>query len=70
VCTDFFKDKVDGFLSLSGGRVGGSPQRGNNFGNLARGAAPGRGAPARGGDPSRRAALRRVRRRQPAGRAL
>jgi len=23
VCTDFFKDKVDGFLSLSGGRVGG-----------------------------------------------
>ncbi|HEY0436856.1 MAG TPA: hypothetical protein VGC92_09460 [Phenylobacterium sp.] len=24
VCTDFFKDKVDGFLSLSGGRVGGA----------------------------------------------
>jgi len=23
VCSDFFKDKVDGFLSLSGGRVGG-----------------------------------------------
>jgi hypothetical protein len=26
VCSDYFKDKVDGFLSLSGGRVG-SPQR-------------------------------------------
>jgi hypothetical protein len=35
VCTEFFKTKVDGFLSLSGGRVGGSPQRGSNFGNLA-----------------------------------
>src|SRR5579872_7415521 len=27
--TDFFKDKVDGFLSLSGGRIGGSPGRGD-----------------------------------------
>lgn len=27
VCSDFFKDKVDGFLSLSGGRVGGAPPR-------------------------------------------
>ena len=27
VCTDFFADKVDGFLSLSGGRLGGSPGR-------------------------------------------
>jgi pimeloyl-ACP methyl ester carboxylesterase len=27
VCSDFFKDKVDGFLSLSGGRIGGSPPR-------------------------------------------
>src|SRR5262245_56566675 len=26
VCTDFFKDKVDGFLSLSGGRVGSAPR--------------------------------------------
>lgn len=24
VCTDYFKDKVDGFLSISGGRIGGS----------------------------------------------
>ena len=27
VCSDFFKDRVDGFLSLSGGRLGGAPQR-------------------------------------------
>ena len=41
--TDFFKDKVDGFLSLSGGRIGGSPGRGD-FSNLAgRGPAPGAG---------------------------
>jgi hypothetical protein len=32
VCTDFFKDKIDGFLSLSGGRIGGSPSRGESFG--------------------------------------
>ncbi len=49
--TDFFKSKVDGFLSLSGGRVGGSPGRGN-FSNLAaRGPAPGGGG-APGGGPS------------------
>lgn len=27
VCSDFFKTRVDGFLSLSGGRVGGQPGR-------------------------------------------
>ena len=27
VCTDFFKTRVDGFLSLSGGRLGGAPGR-------------------------------------------
>ena len=27
VCTDFFRARVDGFLSLSGGRVGGAPER-------------------------------------------
>jgi poly(3-hydroxybutyrate) depolymerase len=44
--TDFFKNKVDGFLSLSGGRIGGSPGRGDFSGMTAgRGAAPGgRGA--------------------------
>jgi len=31
--TDFFKQRVDGFLSLSGGRLGGNPGRGS-FGNL------------------------------------
>jgi len=37
--TDYFKDKVDGFLSLSGGRLGGSPGRGN-FAGMARGTTP------------------------------
>ncbi len=32
--TDFFKQRVDGFLSLSGGRLGANPGRGN-FSNLA-----------------------------------
>ena len=32
VRTDFFKDKVDGWLSLSGGRLGGSPGRATSFG--------------------------------------
>lgn len=42
--TDFFKQRVDGWLSLSGGRLGGNPGRGS-FGNLGRGPAPaGRGA--------------------------
>ncbi len=30
--TEFFKDKVDGFLSLSGGRIGGAPGRGDMSG--------------------------------------
>jgi hypothetical protein len=42
VRTDFFKDRVDGWLSLSGGRLGGSPGRGN-FGTLLRGGPPGAG---------------------------
>ena len=41
VCTDFFKSKVDGFLSLSGGRLGGAPER-----------APGAGRPAPSGQPA------------------
>jgi hypothetical protein len=32
VRTDFFRDKVDGWLSLSGGRLGGSPGRAGTFG--------------------------------------
>ncbi len=40
--TDFFKDKVDGWLSLSGGRLGGNPGRGATFapGPVAGSAAP------------------------------
>ena len=40
VCTDFFEDKVDGLLSLSGGRLGGSPER-----------APDAGRPIQADDP-------------------
>jgi hypothetical protein len=32
VRTDFFKDRVDGWLSLSGGRLGGNPGRASSFG--------------------------------------
>ena len=48
ICSDFFKTKVDGFLSLSGGRVGGQAGRAAGFGvPPAAGAAPrGRGAAA------------------------
>lgn len=37
--TEFFKDKVDGFLSLSGGRLGGNPGRGATFSPTSGGAA-------------------------------
>ncbi|HXU08017.1 MAG TPA: alpha/beta hydrolase [Blastocatellia bacterium] len=49
VRTDFFKDKVDGWLSLSGGRLGGNPGRGATFAPSGPppGAAPGAAAPAR-----------------------
>ncbi len=47
--TDFFKQRVDGWLSLSGGRLGANPGRGN-FSNLtARGPAPAAATGARGG---------------------
>ncbi len=45
VRTDFFKDKVDGWLSLSGGRLGGNPGRAASFG-VRPPAAPSPGAPA------------------------
>jgi poly(3-hydroxybutyrate) depolymerase len=38
--TDFFKDKVDGWLSLSGGRLGGNPGRASFGPPRATGAAP------------------------------
>jgi hypothetical protein len=46
VCSDFFKTKVDGFLSLSGGRIGGQAGRAANFGvpPASGAAATGRGA--------------------------
>ena len=45
VRTDYFKDKVDGWLSLSGGRLGNNPGRGNFTGMAGPGgAAAGRGA--------------------------
>jgi pimeloyl-ACP methyl ester carboxylesterase len=40
VRTDFFKDRVDGWLSLSGGRLGGNPGRAGSFG-AGRAATPG-----------------------------
>jgi pimeloyl-ACP methyl ester carboxylesterase len=54
VCSDFFRTKVDGFLSLSGGRVGGQAGRAANFGvppargatETGRGTAPAAGLPA------------------------
>jgi len=48
VRTDFFKAKVDGWLSLSGGRLGGNPGRGD-FSTMFRGAAPGTGRAAAAG---------------------
>ncbi len=73
VRTDFFKDKVDGWLSLSGGRLGGNPGRGATFaptgapGAAAAGAAPARGAAPAGatgaapaGAPPGMAALREL----------
>jgi hypothetical protein len=46
VRTDFFKQRVDGWLSLSGGRLGGSPGRSPNWGPPR---APGAPAPTSGG---------------------
>jgi len=53
ICSDFFRTKVDGFLSLSGGRVGGQAGRAANFGipAAAGAAAAGRGAPPAGLPP-------------------
>ncbi len=53
VRTDFFKDKVDGWLSLSGGRLGGNPGRSATFSPVGAGApsagAASAGAPGRPG---------------------
>ncbi|MEP7270037.1 MAG: alpha/beta hydrolase [Acidobacteriota bacterium] len=53
VRSDFFKDKVDGWLSLSGGRLGGNPGRSSTFGvGRPATAAAGSGTPAGTGTPS------------------
>ena len=54
ICSDFFRSRVDGFLSLSGGRVGGQAGRAAGFGiPAARGAAQsGRGAAPPAGIPA------------------
>jgi hypothetical protein len=49
VRTDFFKDKVDGWLSLSGGRLGGNPGRSATFAPVGAGAP---GAAAAGAAPA------------------
>jgi hypothetical protein len=46
--TDFFKDRVDGWLSLSGGRLGGNPSRSATFAPTAVLAAAPAGSPAGG----------------------
>lgn len=40
ICTDFFEDKVDGFVSLSGGRLGGAAPRSPNAGRPRQNDAP------------------------------
>lgn len=42
--SDFFKDRVDGWLSLSGGRLGGNPERAGSFGPPRSGSAASRPA--------------------------
>jgi hypothetical protein len=51
VRTDFFRDKVDGWLSLSGGRLGGNPGRGATFAPTGAGA-PGAAPAAAGATPA------------------
>ncbi|MFN3514063.1 MAG: hypothetical protein ACK41C_13525 [Phenylobacterium sp.] len=55
VCSDYFAPKVTGFLSLSGGRVGGQPERAPDFGPPAP-----RGGGAGGPSPEMRAQLARI----------
>ncbi len=52
VCTPFFADKVDGFLSLSGGRLGGAAPRSPNAGRPAQAGATPAATPATGAAPA------------------
>jgi hypothetical protein len=58
VRTDFFKERVEGWLSLSGGRLGGNPGRGATFGPPRTAAAPAAG---RAGTPNVSAAMAALR---------
>jgi hypothetical protein len=51
VCSDYFKNRVDGFLSLSGGRVGGGSQINPRFGPPKADGSPPDPRPAGGGGP-------------------
>src|SRR4051812_2478668 len=51
VCSDYFKSKVDGFFSLSGGRVGGATARNSVYNAPAPGAPVPENVPAQGGIP-------------------
>ena len=57
--TDFFKDKVDGWLSLSGGRLGGNPGRSATFAPA--GAAPAAPPPTAGGNSAMASAMAALR---------
>ena len=56
ICTEFFENKVDGFASLSGGRLGGAPQRSPNAGRPRQADAPPPAAPVAGAAPATPAA--------------
>jgi pimeloyl-ACP methyl ester carboxylesterase len=59
--TDFFKDKVDGWLSLSGGRLGGNPGRSATFSPTTSRAAAPAAATASGGASAMTAAMAALR---------
>ena len=56
ICTEFFENKVDGFASLSGGRLGSAPQRSPNAGRPRQADAPPPAAPVAGAAPATPAA--------------
>jgi len=66
VRTDFFKNKVDGWLSLSGGRLGGNPGRAASFGPRPAAATPGATPAAPAVTPSSMAAAAAALREPPA----
>jgi hypothetical protein len=53
VCSDYFRTKVDGFFSLSGGRVGGATQRNPDYNAPAPGAPVPAAVPNQGPGPAR-----------------